>query len=390
MVRARAAIVGVFEEPARLIPDRSVLQIKAACASEALKDAGLNWRDVDGLYDAGEAGGSIPLLNLAEYLGVRPRLVDGTATGGSSYEVLAGHAARDIEAGRCSVALITYGSRQRSVGRPSRMAATGLPNNALEDFWGNTLVGLYAMATRRHMHQYGTTSEQIAEIAVVTRRHALRNPDAVRAMNDVGFRSVSDISVADVLASPVIAEPLHMLDCCMVSDGGGAVVIAAENIARSCRQPPVWVVGYGEALGYLENGGDITVSAAERSGADAFDRAATRVGDVDVAMIYDSFTYTVLTSLEDLGFCMKGEGGSFVSGGRLAFDSPSRPALNTDGGGLSSNHPGMRGIFLLIEATRQLRGASMSQVAGAQLALAHGNGGWLGGRHAAATVLLAG
>jgi acetyl-CoA C-acetyltransferase len=259
----------------------------------------------------------------------------------------------------------------------------------MEDPWGNTLIGFYALAAQRHMYQFGTTSAQLAEIAVVTRRHALRNPQAVTALRDLGIKNGGELSFDDVLGSKMIADPLRLLACCLVSDGGGAVVLAGRDVVAGTRRPPAWVIGSGEAVGYVDNKGDITVSAAAASGPRAFGEAGVRPEEIDIAMCYDSFTYTVLTALEDLGFCPKGEGGNFVSGGRLAYDTPSRPALNTDGGGLSSNHPGMRGIFLLIEATRQLRGTSTSQVNGARLAMAHGNGGWLGGRHAAGTVILA-
>jgi acetyl-CoA C-acetyltransferase len=243
------------------------------------------------------------------------------------------------------------------------------------------------MAAHRHMHQYGTTSEQLAEIAVATRYHATRNPQAVQALEDLGFKQTGEITVQDVVESRVIADPLHLLDCCMISDGGGAVVIAAADVARNTKKTPAWVLGAGEAVRYQENNRDITSSAAVQSGPPAFAQAGVRPDEIDIAMIYDSFTITVLTILEDLGFCKKGDGGAFVEGGRLRFDTGSLP-LNTDGGGLSSNHPGMRGIFLLIEATRQLRGESSSQVKDARLALAHGNGGMLATRHAGSTVIL--
>jgi acetyl-CoA C-acetyltransferase len=239
------------------------------------------------------------------------------------------------------------------------------------------------------MHEFGTTPEQLAEIAVVTRQHATRNPEAMAALADLGIKNTGLITVEDVVGSREIADPLHLLDCCLVSDGGGAIVIASRDVVDDTAHPPAWILGAGTALGYVENDGDIAVSAAVESGRRSFEEAGLQPEEIDIAMCYDSFTYTVLTALEDLGFCKKGEGGDFVSGGRLAYDSGSRPALNTDGGGLSSNHPGMRGIFLLIEATRQLRGTSTSQVAGARLAVAHGNGGWLGGRHCASTVVLA-
>jgi acetyl-CoA C-acetyltransferase len=389
MTEPNAAIVGVYEFPERLAPERSVLQIKAHCAVQALADAGLSWSDVDGLYDVGEGGGGVAGLVLAEYFGLHPGVLNTTATGGSSYEVLASHAAHDIERGDVRVALITYGSRQRSSDRGYVLPKLGLPNNNMEDPWGNSLVGCYALATQRHMFEYGTTSEQLAEIAVVTRRHALRNPEAVAALAALNVKNSGELSVDDVVSSRLIADPLHLLDCCLITDGGGAIVIASREVARDTRQPPVWIIGTGMGLGFVENDGDITVSGGNASGAAAFGQAGVRPDEIDIAMCYDSFTYTVLTALEDMGFCDKGEGGSFVKGGRLAFDSDLRPSLNTDGGGLSSNHPGMRGLFLLIEATRQLRGASTSQVDGARLAVAHGNGGWLAGRHCAATVVVA-
>jgi acetyl-CoA C-acetyltransferase len=217
----------------------------------------------------------------------------------------------------------------------------------------------------------------------------MRNPEAVAAMEALEFLDIRETTVDDVVGSRMIADPLHLLECCMISDGGGAVVIVAPEVARDCDKPPVWILGGGEATRYRENGGDVTTTAAAQSAPVAFGEAGVAPADIDVAMIYDSFSITVLAILEDLGFCKKGEGGSFVEGGRLRFDRPrDGPALNTDGGGLSSNHPGMRGIFLLIEAARQLRGTSTSQVEGASLAVAHGNGGMLGSRHSGGTVIL--
>ena len=239
------------------------------------------------------------------------------------------------------------------------------------------------------MYEYGTTSRQLAEISTVTRGHAMRNPEAVKAMEDLEFLDIRETIIDDVVNSRMIADPLHLLECCMISDGGGAVVIAAADVARDCQKAPVWILGSGEATKYTENGGDITTSAAAQSGPSAFTEVGITPAEIDIAMIYDSFSITVLALLEDLGFCAKGEGGAWVEGGRLRFDRPQDgPALNTDGGGLSSNHPGMRGIFLLIEAARQLRGESCSQVPDARLAIAHGNGGMLGSRHCAGSVIL--
>ncbi|GIW12698.1 MAG: hypothetical protein KatS3mg062_0137 [Tepidiforma sp.] len=391
--RRDAAIVGIYEYPKRKAPGVTSLQIKAECAARALEDAGLSWKDVDGLYDA-QDGAGMAGLSLAEYFGFRPNVIDTTAVGGSSYEFHAAHAKRDIAAGRCKVALLTYGSTAHSDARRIGTMAGGGPGapsplSNMTDPYGMTLISNYAMVARRHMHQYGTTSEQLARIAVATRAHAMRNPQAVQAMTDLEFQDIREITVEDVVNSRMIADPLHLLDCCMVSDGGGAVVIAAPEVARDCRKRPVWIIGSGEATSYSENGRDITVSAAAQSGPRAWAEADVRPDEIDVAMIYDSFTITVLVMLEDLGFCRKGEGGAFVSEQRLRFDSPLKPALNTDGGGLSSNHPGMRGIFLLIEATRQLRGESTSQVADARLAIAHGNGGMLATSHTGGTIILA-
>jgi acetyl-CoA C-acetyltransferase len=389
-----AAIVGIHEYPSRDVEGRvSPLQIKAECAGRALADAGLSWKDVDAVYDAGDAG-ILSGLSIPEYFGLRPRVVDTTNVGGSSYEFHAIHARRDIAAGRARVALLSYGSTAHSNAFAIGVGAFGArgvpgPSDNMEGFAGATLVANYAMVARRHMHEYGTTSEQLAEIPVATRLHAMRNPEAVAAMRALEFLDIRETTIGDVVGSRMIADPLHLLECCMISDGGGAVVIAAPEVARDCRRPPVWILGGGEAAKYRENGGDLTTTAAAQSGPIAFAEAGVRPAEIDVAMIYDSFSITVLAVLEDLGFCKKGEGGSWVEGGRLRFDHPQDgPALNTDGGGLSSNHPGMRGIFLLIEAARQLRGSSTAQVEGARLALAHGNGGMLGSRHSGGTVIL--
>ena len=298
--------------------------------------------------------------------------------------------------GKCKVALLTYGSTahsdSRRIGTGGGMGGPGQasPLSNMTDSWGMTLIANYAMVAQRHMYQYGTTSEQLARIAVATRAHAMRNPQAVQAMKDLEFVGINEISTGDVLNSRMIADPLHLLDCCMVSDGGGAVVIASADVARGYKKKPVWIIGTGEATKYNENGGDLTVSAAAQSGPPAFAQAGVRPDEIDVAMIYDSFTITVMVMLEDLGFCKKGEGGAFVEQERLHFQSPLKPVLNTDGGGLSSNHPGMRGIFLLMEAARQLRGESTSQRAGAKLAVAHGNGGMLATSHTGGTIILAG
>jgi acetyl-CoA C-acetyltransferase len=393
MARA-AAIAGIYEYPQRLAPGMSAMQLQAISAAGALRDAGLVPGDVDALFDALD-GGLTSRLAMAEYLGVKPKVLDTTMTGGASFELHLAHARSAILAGRCEVALITYGAVNRSAAvRLGTAAAPSYgaenPGENMESPWGATLIANYAMVATRHAHQYGTTPAQLAEIAVATRAHAVRNPDAVAAMKALGFKDTGEITVDDVLASPVIADPLHKLECCMVSDGAGAVVVVSDRVAASCRSKPVWVLGASEAVSYMDASRDICRTAAAESGPRAFAEAGITPHDIDVAMLYDSFTITVLTALEDLGFCDKGEGGPYCEGGRLRFDKPGGPAVNTDGGGLYSNHPGMRGIFLLIEAARQLRGESTAQVPNARFALAHGNGGMLGSRHAAGTVILGG
>lgn len=392
--RREAAIVGIHEYPLRVVgPGTSALQIKAASAIKALEDAGLSGKDIDAVYDTGTHQG-IGGLGISEYLGLKPKIIDNTAVGGTSYEFQANHAAKMIVAGKCEVALLTYGSTAHSdrrnigtAGGTSQGPAT--PAGNMEDSWGQTLIANYGMVKRRHMHQYGTTDEQFAEISVVTRRHAMRNPEAVKAMTDLEFVGVNEITVQDVLDSRVIAHPLHLLECCMISDGGGAVIIASPEVAANCAKKPAWIIGTGEATKYRENGGDITVSAGAQSGPIAFADAGVTPDEIDVLMAYDSFSITVMCMIEDLGFCNKGEGGAYVSQRHLGFDDPRGPAMNTDGGGLSSNHPGERGIFLLFEATRQLRGESTAQVADPKLAVAVGNGGSLGSRHATGVTILA-
>lgn len=381
-LRRAAAIVGVYEHPTRYAPDKSELQIQAECAVKALEDAGLGKKDVDAIFTSG--GGGLSALGLADYLNLYPRYVDNTSVGGSSFEFHLSHALTAIAAGRLDCALITYGSTARS---QSRAVGTGgfagrrlepLPAS-FEDLYGTTLIGLYAMIAQRHMALYGTTSQQLAEIAVTMRAHAAKNPHAV-------YRD--PITVEKVLSSRMVSAPLHLLDCCIISDGGGAVLVASPQVARACKKRPVWVLGVGEALAHQGAGArNLMESAAKQSAPRAFQMAGVSHKDIDMCMIYDSFTITVLMTLEDLGFCQKGEGGAFVSGGRLRLGG--ELPLNTDGGGLSSNHPGMRGIFLLIEAARQLRGeGGEMQVPDCRIALCHGTGGSLGARHSGGTVIL--
>jgi len=375
----RALIAGVHEFPERKTT-RSALEIQAISARAALEDAGLSLRDVDGYFTAAGPGGLGPLPVL-DYLNLNPRYVDGTTIGGASFVAHVNHAATAIAEGRCRVALITYGSTARSQGVAvgTRGRASGDYVDQFEAIHGVSTVALYALVAQRHMHVYGTTSAQLAAIAVACRRHAGLNPHAL-------YRD--PITVDDVLASPLIASPLHLLDCCVITDGGGAVVVAHPDLGRDLNRPPVAVLGRAEAVAHTAAGRrDYLVSAAAQTGPRALAEAAVSHDDLDLLMVYDSFTITVLLTLEDLGFCKKGEGGRFVENGRLELGGPL--PLNTDGGGLSSNHPGMRGIFLIVEAVRQLRGeCGPRQVPDCRLALVHGTGGALGTRHSGATLIL--
>jgi acetyl-CoA acetyltransferase len=376
---AAAAIVGVAESDLGEVgPDRSELQLQAQAAVAALADAGLELSDVDGVLSASVTT-STPNVQVADYLGIQAGFTDGTNIGGASFVSHLGHASMAIAAGHCKVALITYGSTQRSSRSQSRGRSGGVRGSEqYEQVWGMpTPIGAYALAATRHMSLYGTTSEQLAEVAVATRKWAAMNPKAFK--HDL-------ITIDDVVGSPFVAEPLHRLDCCLVTDGGGAVIVAAADRLAAVRKPPVWVLGHGESHTHdrISSMPDLTVTPAAISGPKAMAMAGVTHDDIDVAEIYDSFTITVLLTLESLGFCKPGESGAFVSGQRTApgGDFP----MNTQGGGLSYCHPGMFGIFTLIEAARQLRGESGArQVAGARIALAHGTGGVLS---SAATAVL--
>jgi len=372
-------VAGAYEHPTRFAPDKTPFRLHAESACGALEDAGLTIRDVDGFFTSGV--GPIGLLSLAGHLDLRPRHVDSQSIGGSSFVSHCLHAAAAIGAGLCEVALVTYGSTAASERFAIGTGGTSVfdPPDSFEAPFGPTVVGSYALVAQRHMHEYGTTSEQLAEIAVTARNHAGLNPHA---------RYRDPISVEDVLASRMISSPLHLLDCCMISDGGGALVITSLERARDLRRPPVVILGGAEALRHAEIGArDLLDIAARQSGPLAFERAGVRHDDIDMAMIYDSYTITVLATLEALGFCKPGEGGAFCANGRIGLGGAL--PVNTDGGGLSSNHPGMRGIFLVIEATRQLRGeCGPRQVAGAEVALVHGTGGMLGQRHSGVTMIL--
>jgi acetyl-CoA C-acetyltransferase len=383
-IKGKAYIVGAFEHPTRKAPEKSVAQLHAECAKGAIEDAGLTKDDIDGYFCAGDAPG-MGGISMANYMGLRLRHIDSTDTGGSSYLVHVGHAAEAIAAGKCNVALITLSGRPRSEGSSGtqvRSRGTGVPEEPFEIPYGPVTVNLYAMAAMRHMYQYGTTAEQLAWVKVAASHHAQHNPNAM--LRDV-------VTVKEVLDSPLVADPLHRLDCCVVSDGGGALIVARPEVAKTLKRPRVKILGTAEAPKHTMGGKlDLTYSGAAWTGPRAFEEAGVKHADIKYASIYDSFTITVVMQIEDLGFCKKGEGGKFVADGNLISGSGKFP-FNTDGGGLCNNHPANRGgMTNVIEAVRQLRGEAHPavQVKNCNIALAHGTGGSLGHRHGSATVIM--
>ena len=383
-IKGKAYIAGAFEHPTRLAKDKSVAQLHAESALGALRDAGLTKKDVDGYFCAGDAPGLGPLA-MADYMNLTLRHLDSTDVGGCSYLSHVAHAAEAIAAGKCSVALITLAGRPRSEGHSGavpRVRGADAPDTQWEFPTGIATVNAYAMCAARHMYEFGTTSEQLAWIKVAASHHAQHNPHAM--LRDV-------VTVEQVVDSPLIATPLHRLDCCVVSDGGGALIVTSPEIAKSLKRPLVKVIGAGESMkGQMGGAVDLTYSAAVRSGPAAFAEAGVKPADIKYASIYDSFTITVLMQLEDLGFCEKGQGGRFVADGNLISGVGKLP-FNTDGGGLCNNHPANRGgITKVIEAVRQLRGEAHPavQVKNCDVALAHGTGGLLGSRHGGATLIM--
>jgi acetyl-CoA acetyltransferase len=373
--KRKVAVVGVSLSDCGRVDDATPYALHAQAARRALADAGMDRSLVDGFASAGL--GTLPPVEVAEYLGLRPTWVDSTAVGGSTWEAMAAHATDAIAAGHAEAVLLVYGSTARAdikAGRRTGNLSFGARGPLqFEVPYGHTLIAKYAMAARRHMHTYGTTLEQLASVAVQARANAALNPEAM-------FRT--PITTDDVLSGPMIADPFTKLHCCLRSDGGAAVLLAAEEYVRDCRTAPVWILGTGEHVSHttMSEWPDFTVSPAAVSGRLAFERAGVRPDEIDVAELYDAFTYMTLVTLEDLGFCAKGEGGQFVEKGRLTVGG--ELPVNTDGGGLSAQHPGMRGLFLLVEAVRQLRGeAGERQVRKTggrlpELAVASGTGGW--------------
>jgi acetyl-CoA C-acetyltransferase len=382
--KGKAYIVGAYEHPLRKAPDKSVSQIHAEVAKGALEDAGLTKNDIDGYFCAGDAPGA-NVWSMANYMNLKLRHVDSTDMGGCSYLVHVGHAAQAIAAGKCNVALVTLAGRPNSEGSSGtqvRDRGVNLPDAPFEMPYSPVTVNLYAMVAMRHMHEYGTTSEQLAWVKVAASHHAQYNPNAM-------LRNV--VTVEEVVNSPMISDPLHRLDCCVVSDGGGAVIVAKPEIAKSLKRPLVKITGAGETTkGQMGGDVDLSYSGAVWTGPRAFEEAGVKPSDIKYASIYDSFTITVVMQIEDLGFCRKGEGGKFVADGNLIAGTGRFP-FNTDGGGLCNNHPANRGgMTKVIEAVRQLRGEAHPkvQVKNCDLALAHGTGGALGHRHGAATLIM--
>jgi acetyl-CoA acetyltransferase len=374
-MRARVAIVGIGEAGIGEVgAGISALQLMAEASLAALADCGLGKDDVDGLFSA-SSHYNFPTLELAEYLGLPLRYSDSSNIGGSSFLSHVLHAWAAIDAGLCTTALIAYGSTQRS--DTGRLVTGSRPPETERPFRPRYPVSMYALAASRHIHEFGTTRQQLAEVAV-----------AARAWANLGERAFArgPLTVADVLASRMVSSPLTVRDCCLVTDGAGAVVLTAADRARDLPRPPTFVLGAGESQTHRQilEMPDLTTTAARESGAQAFERAGLSPRDVDVVELYDAFTINTILFLEDLGFCPKGEGGPFVEDGRIA-PGGGLP-VNTNGGGLSYCHPGMYGIFLLTEATRQIQGvAGGGQQADVNVALAHGNGGVLSSH---ATVIL--
>lgn len=361
-------IAGVAETPLGKVTDQSEFSMAALASREALDEAGMTLKDVDAVFTnyMGEEGS----VQLGEYLGLRPRYAESSDLGGASFEFFVHHAMLAIAAGRCETALIAYASRQRSRRNRKRAVAgdeQSLPMQFEAPFGIHFPIGHYALSAARHMHQYGTTAEQLAAVAVTARQWAQKNPKAW---------SRDPLSLEEAMASPLICDPLRKVDCCLVTDGGGAVVVTSKARAMDARKKAIRVLGAGESQcqWQVAQCPDLTVTPGAISGREAFAMAGIKPADVDVFEPYDNFTHAVILYLEDLGFCKKGEGGAFVAEGRLG-PGGSLPSM-TSGGGLSYCHPGALGILLLIEAVRQLRGeAGERQVPDAEIAVAHGTGG---------------
>jgi acetyl-CoA acetyltransferase len=373
--RGNAAIVGVAESDLGQVADGlSVIDLMAQGTKRALDDCGLSLKDVDGLFSA-TAQSRLSVLALAEYLGISPAFLGSTIVGGSSFEYHVAHAMGAIALGLCNVAVIAYGSTQRSIGR--KQATVREINPYETPFKPFMPTSAYALAASRHMHEFGTTREQLAAVAVAAREWALLNPAAWEK---------KPLTIEGVLSSRMVSYPFTVRDCCLVTDGGGAIVVTSAQRARSLKKPTAYLLGFGQSVTHasISNMPDLTVTGALAAGKAAYKMAKLDPPDIDAVELYDAFTINTILFLEDLGFCKKGEGGAFVEGGRIGPSG--QLAVNTNGGGLSYCHPGMYGLLLLIEAVRQLRGeCGARQVKDCEVALAHGNGGVLSSQ---ATIIL--
>jgi acetyl-CoA acetyltransferase len=367
MTRGAAAIVGVAESDLGQVTDgMSPMDLCAQGTLRALADCGLTLKDVDGLFCA-MTQQRMSIVSLIEYLGIAPKFIGSSMTGGSSFEFHVAQAAAAIEAGLCNVAVIAYGSTQRSVGR--KQASQREINPYETPFKPFLPTSAYALAASRHMHQYGTTREHLAAVAVAARQWAQLNPAAWEK---------KPLTIEDVLKSRMISHPLSVRDCCLVTDGGGAIVMTSAARAKSLKQPPAYLLGCGHGVTHMNitSMPDLTVTGAVEAGRAAYAMAKLGAKDIDVVELYDAFTINTILFLEDLGFCRKGEGGAFVSDGRIA--PKGALPVNTNGGGLSYCHPGMYGLMILIEGVRQVRGeCGARQVAKHDTAMVHGNGGVL-------------
>jgi len=362
----RSAIVGAATFGIGTTPGLNNFDLAAMASIKALAQIQLTPRDVDGLAVV-VMDETLSVLNFAEYLGLQPRFVSNTRTGGSSFQIHAAEAALALEAGQCDVALIAYGSDQRS--SVGKLVSSSRPSPWETPYKPLRPISSYAMAAARHMHQYGTTKRQLGEVAIAARKWAQLNPDAT--MRDA-------LTMEDYLSARMVADPLGVRDCCLVTDGAAAVVMVRAEYARDLIQRPAYVLGAAHETTHREIAqmADLTVSGTAAAASRAFAQAKVKASDIDVVELYDAFTINTILFLEDMGFCPRGEGGRFVSDGAIA-PGGTLP-VNTNGGGLSCAHPGMYGLFTMVEAAHQIMGVCGDrQVAGAELAIAHGNGGEL-------------
>ena len=363
-LRGNAAVVGVGLTEFTGMPGHTHMEIMAVAIERAIKDAGIDKNEIDGIFTANFVEMLTP-LSVAEYFGLDPTYMDGTNTGGSVFVNSMQSAAAALTLGLCNVALICYGSNSATgpFTHPPHM-------HTVEDVYKpRNPISPYALAATRHMYEYGTTKEQLAEVAVSARKWAQLNPAA--NMRD-------DLTIEDVVNARMIVDPLGLLDCCLVSDGGAAMIMVRKDRAKDFPKKPVYMLGVGSRTDHniISAMPDLTVTPAKAAAEAAFAMAKVKPSDIDVVELYDAFTINTILFLEDMGFCKKGEGGHFVSNGNIA-PGGSLP-VNTNGGGLSCVHPGMYGMFLMIEAVQQLRGeCGDRQVAGARLAACNGNGGFL-------------